>query len=225
MRRIFPHSKRHGFTLAELLVVMIIIGIMFIVALPAFMNIAGPSKLDAAAGALQAAIKLARQHAIANSQPTYLVFHTDASTDDPNLAFRSYAVFTIDTHKPNVSQADGTFITDWETLPAGLVFDAQSAQSENLFIPTSASWNGGLSQNNRLYIDGVTYSVIGFIPRGKTTTFPYWTRRLLLTEGTYIDGMLRHTSVQGKEVRLERHGNSSIVDVLYTDGELKEVSQ
>jgi prepilin-type N-terminal cleavage/methylation domain-containing protein len=146
-----PHSKSPncgGFTLAELLVVILIIGIMLAVALPSLTNITGVSKLDAAANAVHSAVKLARQYALTHNQPTYLVFHDDltATGSDSHMAYRAYAVFTINTHANTpgttiVPQKAGYYLTGWEMLPVGVVFDGITGGKDNIFQPTTDGSN------------------------------------------------------------------------------------
>ncbi|MCF7818825.1 MAG: prepilin-type N-terminal cleavage/methylation domain-containing protein [Kiritimatiellales bacterium] len=215
-----------GFTLAELLVVIAIIAIMFAIALPAFVNMTGASKLDAAANAVHSAAKLARQYAITHNQPTYLVFNDDQSTSDANLAYRSYAVFTIDTHTQPVAQSSGEFLTDWETLPSGIVFDSQTTENQNnVFIPSSQSWSGGFTRDRRLFIDPHTYVALGFKPQG--TQQAQNKNDIYLAEGFYDEtGNLVPTSKQGKRIRLDSTAKSQITSILYDQGgSLEEQSQ
>ncbi len=211
-----PPTHKKAFTLAELLVVIVIIGIMFAIALPVLSNITGQTRLESAAGALHAAAKLARQHAVANSQPAYLVFNT--GQDDPELAYRAYRVFTINTHARPVTADSGEFLTGWTPLPQGIFFDADADPVDNIFQPNEGDgWNGGLSEDGRLLINGEVYIVAGFTPRGETSTKTGWTRRILLAEGTDIGGTLQRTSDQAMEVRIDLQGSSTIHSLVYDD--------
>lgn len=206
-----------GFTLAELLVVVAIAAIMFTIALPSFVNLAGTSKLDSAASAVHAAAKLARQYALTHNQPTYLVFHDDQSTADPNLAYRSYAIFTINTHTNAVPvpQSAGYFLTDWETLPAGVVFDDAAGGTYNMFsVSTGATWLGAISKNNELKIQGASYVVLGFKPTGKAGSTTHW---IYLAEGFYNNGQIQHAAKQGKQIRFDMTGKSQILDIVYNE--------
>ena len=220
MRRRTSHSNQTGFTLAELLVVIAIIGIMFAITLPALTNITGQTRLEAAANALHSAAKLARQHAVSRTEPTYLLFHDEQT--DPELAYRAYAVFAIDISSGAPTQADGYYVKDWETLPRGVVLDFESAPNDNLFNPNKGvGWNGALSEGGELRIGSQTYIVAGFAPKGHMSTSRYWTRRMLLCEGTIEQGALIKLSTAGKEIRIDLQGQSSIIDTEYDEaGEL-----
>jgi len=204
-----------GFTLAELLVVVAIIGIMFLVALPVFSNLAGQSKLEAAANQVHSAAKLARQYARANNQPTYLVLHTADSTDDTDLQYRSFAVFSIDTQATPVTQDDGYYITDWEILPEGIVFDIESTDDLNNVFVEGSAWEGGFGRHNRLDIQGKAYTVLGFKPKG----FQRKDRvnDIFLTEGFYDAGgsLVAPTPRNGARIRVDSMGDSRITAIVY----------
>ena len=213
MQKIVLHSNRKGFTLAELLVVIAIIGILFAIALPAFNRLSGPSKLDAAANSVHSAAKLARQFAITQKQPTYLVFHDVQS--DPALAYQAYAIFSIDIHNPPVTQNDGYFVQEWERLPAGVIFDPDSDPAENVFDVNPTSWKGGLDDYNELLIKGTTYVVLGFKPNGKAASA---SDQIYLAEGTVAGGQPTvYTPGPGKRIHFTTFGNSVITDCRYDE--------
>lgn len=219
-------TPQAGFTLAELLAVLLIIGIMLIVGLPAFMNLTNSSKLDAAANTVHSALKMARQHALTHNQPTYLVFHDDetAVEADRHMAYRAFSVFTIDLSTSPVTQDSGLFLNDWQTLPEGLVFEA--AVSENLnnvfLVGHAGQWAGGFNRNRQLYIGTNTYTALGFKPGG--TQRMDFENDIYLAEGFYDEsGNVIHTSRQGKRIRVDGTGRSQISSITFTEsGELAE---
>lgn len=211
MRNRVSHLNRSGFTLAELLVVMAIIGIMFAIALPTLSNISSQTKLEAAANSLHAAAKFTRQYAVANKQPAYLVFHDDAT--DPALAFRAFAIYTINIHSRPVMQSDGYFVKDWEILPPGIIIDPDSNLSENLFEVSTDDWQGALNKNNELLIDGTSFITLGFKPSGEAASASH---QIHLAEGALVDGRPQvFRPSPGKQIRFTTFGKSIIVDTLY----------
>jgi prepilin-type N-terminal cleavage/methylation domain-containing protein len=205
-------NDRNGFTLAELLVVIAIIGTLFVIALPALMNIAGTSKLDAAANAVHSAAKMARQHAITHNQPTYLVFNEGQL--DPSLAFRAYAVFSINIHTNPITQDAGYFLSDWEPLPTGVIFDDAIDGETNLFQVSTDSWAGGLNKNSELLIRGERYIVQGFKPDGQSASTTHY---IYLAEGSVDNNQPFITSKQGKQIQFSTTGKSRIMDYVYED--------
>jgi prepilin-type N-terminal cleavage/methylation domain-containing protein len=208
-----PSAKPNGFTLAELLVVIAIMGALFLIVLPAITNITGQTKLEAAANALHSAAKAARQHAVANNQPAYLVLNSGET--DPALAYRSFAVFTINIHSPIISATNGYFIKGWESLPTGIVMDPFVNSADNIFDAGGDDWQGGLNSNNRLKIEGETYVVCGFSPNGETGSA---SQQIHLAEGSVVDGQPKiYTPGNGKQIHFTTQGKSKIRDTRYDE--------
>lgn len=216
MRKRSNNSKTlsiDGFTLAEMLVVIALIGLLFALILPALDSITNASKLDDAANAVHSASKLARQYALSHDQPTYLVFHNDRA---------AYAVFSINIHTNPVTQAEGYFLMPWEPLPAGIVFDDSAGGTTNIYIPTTASWDGAISKNNLLKIQGTTYIVQAFDPMGKSGSASHW---IHIAEGFYTSDGLQRTAPRGKQIQFSLSGKSRIIDIRYTDnGQVEELN-
>ncbi len=134
----------NGFSLIELLVVIAIVGVLFAVGLFVFEN-AGKKNPDRAAAELMGTMRLARQHAIAKRQWTFVVFpnrdggpYTEAGGNKLERCLRGYAVLAAVNPMDGVALADQipakmtfAFVTDWKTLPEGVVFDDNAALSRN----------------------------------------------------------------------------------------------
>jgi prepilin-type N-terminal cleavage/methylation domain-containing protein len=104
-------SLRSGFTLAELLAVIIIMAIMMAVAAPGLRGLTKSAGLRGATLQVKTALDQARQHALTYRQDTGVLF--PAWPNDPKLdgskAYRAIAVYSTN------------FLTDWQFLPAGIL--------------------------------------------------------------------------------------------------------
>ncbi len=116
-----------GFTLAELLIVIGIMAIMFAIAVPRFDDIGRGGKMRAAVNELRSTLALARQWAIANREDVFVVLPDDfaavysgLSTNEYAKALRSYAVYT---------RSRG-YIKDWAYLPLGIYFVDQNNSTQ-----------------------------------------------------------------------------------------------
>ena len=111
-------SRQHGFTLVELISVLVILAILLSIALPALTNLSKANAMNAAAREVSNTLSLARQYAITHRTTTRVVFPCSLTTlNSMAPPYTSYAVAAY-----GASANAWTYVTKWEQLPTGSVF-------------------------------------------------------------------------------------------------------
>jgi prepilin-type N-terminal cleavage/methylation domain-containing protein len=121
-------QNKRGFTLVELLAVILIMGMLMLIAIPSFQSANRGGRTRTATLQLNSAVSLARQTAITTRQNVHIVFPDSGLTYDEStvdLAYRSYAIY---------GARDG-YMGEWRRLPEGVIFD-------NAFRPPSETGTG-----------------------------------------------------------------------------------
>jgi len=169
-------QDRSGFTLLELLAVIMIAGLLAAVSVPTFNSLLKGTALNTAATALTDTLALARQFAIANRVHCHveLVDKPTLQQAADEIQYNSYRVYYVD--------RDGKEITvrDWKLLPRFVVFDDDNPPPEEIvFKPTGGAYelpSGSQWPRNFLVVQAepqgdekvMTVKVDGFTGRAKS---------------------------------------------------------
>lgn len=111
--------RTNGFTLVELLTVMVIALILIGLAIPAVERLMSSGGVSAASREVANTLGLARQFAITQRVYARVVFPYNATTSQPDMQYRAYAVIT---NRNNTVTTGWAYMTKWEYLPLGAVF-------------------------------------------------------------------------------------------------------
>jgi prepilin-type N-terminal cleavage/methylation domain-containing protein len=186
-------SRTTGFTLIEMLTVIVIIGIVLAMGIPAITNLMKSGGLNAATRQVASTLSLARQYAITHRTTTLVVFpYSGTIGAGTNLApvYQSYAVLDYG--------ATTNYLTKWEHLPLGTVFMSQyptvtvdgsppaldNLKTVSVRFPNTNSVSGT-----------ATLAYIGFTPTGAgTQPLSGSANSFTITEGLMNGGSVTPTS-------------------------------
>ena len=117
-------SRQQGFTLVEMISVLVIVAIILSIAIPAVTNLVKASALSSAAREVSNTLSLARQYAITHRTYTRVVFlydyYNNSSTGTrADMWYHTYAVMT---NRDTTNPSGWLYVTKWEYLPTGAVF-------------------------------------------------------------------------------------------------------
>jgi len=197
--------KSPGFTLIEMLTVLVIIGIVITIALPAFTNLMKSGGVNAAARQLSSTFSLARQYAITHRTTTRVVFTYDSTTGTAytNMApwYQSYAVLE------RSSLTNFTYLTKWEFLPIGVVFmsatptipvsipsSLNTLPNELMAFPTNYNFLVFPLPPPSPVANTATLAYVEFGPTGAATQPSVGANSLTLSEGLMNAGSVTPTS-------------------------------
>jgi prepilin-type N-terminal cleavage/methylation domain-containing protein len=145
--------RTNGFTLIEMLVVLVIAGILISLAVPAVTSLMSSGGLSAASREVANTLGLARQVAITQRTYARVVFPYSGTGSQPAMWYRTYAVMT---NRYNTVAGGWTYMTKWEYLPLGAVF------LDNNHSTASPPPNGALDDPNSLsYQPGLPFPIPG----------------------------------------------------------------
>jgi prepilin-type N-terminal cleavage/methylation domain-containing protein len=178
-----------AFTLIEMLTVIVIVGIILAVGIPAFTNLMKSGGLSAASRQVANTLTMARQYAITKRTNVRVVFPYDGTTgtSGTNLApwYQSYAVLEYG--------ATTNYLTKWEHLPLGTVFMSDTP-SPPLAPPLPYNFNNDLASTSFPFpytnSPNATLAYIEFRPTGAASKPGTFT----ITEGFVSGGIVTPTS-------------------------------
>ena len=140
-------TPQDGFTLVEMISVLVIMAIVLSIAIPAVTSLSKANAMNSAAREVSNLLSLARQYAITHRTYARVVFPYSATGNPPDPWYRSYAVIT---NQDTAVSLGWRYVTKWEHLPDGIVFIDNTA-------PGYAAGSGALNDSSSLSQGGLLY--------------------------------------------------------------------
>jgi prepilin-type N-terminal cleavage/methylation domain-containing protein len=194
MRLPFHHrgaSARHGFTLAELLAVIVIMAIMVAVVVPNISGITKGATMRGATMQVRTALIQARQNAISRRAEVSVLLPTALPSDNPKN-FRAFAVYGAAT-----ASTGSWFVSNWEFLPPGMVFKLNNLSSMD---KATAPYDGTTSAS----MTALSFNRLGERKGASASAAQIW----------LMEGFVSGGTVQGKP----KSGGTNQIEVLYPTG-------
>ena len=110
-------GRQRGFTLVEVLVVLMIVSMLIVLSIPAMKGLTSTAGMSTAIRHISSMMTLARSHAIAKRTIVRFGIVT-AWENDSEAAYRKYGLWEWDR-----AQEEFVPFNEWKTLPPGLVFE------------------------------------------------------------------------------------------------------
>jgi type IV fimbrial biogenesis protein FimT len=124
--------KHSGFTLLELMFVLIVAGILVAVAVPALRNIFASAQLATQANEFVTAITLARSEAVRRSVPTFVTpLNAGDAANEWGPGWQVWA-----DANDNGAQDANELLRQFEPMPAGMTLDSTNNVAQLEFRPT-----------------------------------------------------------------------------------------
>ncbi len=169
--RLLPRPSARGFTLVELLIVIVVIGALAALTAPAFRSLTESSTLTSAAGLIGDQLNIARQTAITRNLP--VEFRIYQVGTGPDARYRMIA---------SVIPTGGNTVPEWVTppklLPGSMIIDTANANLFSTVLTPGTSSQAPLARSAEsgpaipIAARGLPYIVFTFRPDGSTDLNP-----------------------------------------------------
>jgi len=153
MRRLSPARQQAGFTLIELMIVVIVVSILLAIAAPSFYTVIQENKIRTQASRIVSSLNLARSTAAKENITATLCASSDAATctGDTSHFKEGWLVYADRDGSGTLTSSSDELVRTYKGLPDSYILELKIDSTEITYYPDGSSSNDGSASGEEIF--------------------------------------------------------------------------